>query len=49
MWKVVRIPAGDITNLHYNFVEAKPQVVFKANENVNDKFIYTSGFATTKL
>ena len=19
MWKVVRIPAGDITNLHYNF------------------------------
>ena len=26
MWKVVRIPAGDITNLHYNFVVAKPLV-----------------------
>ena len=26
MWKVVQIPAGDITNLHYNFVVAKPLV-----------------------
>ena len=34
---MVRIPAGDITNLHYNFVVAKPLVVFKANENVNEK------------
>ena len=24
MWKVVQIPVGDITNLHYNFVVAKP-------------------------
>ena len=27
MWKVVRIPAGDITNLHYNFVVAKPLIL----------------------
>jgi len=26
---VVRIPAGDITNLHYNFVVAKPLVRIK--------------------
>ena len=26
MWMVVRIPAGDITNLNYNFVVAKPLV-----------------------
>ena len=26
MWKVVRIPVDDITNLHYNFVVAKPLV-----------------------
>ena len=37
MWMVVRIPAGDITNLHYNFVVAEPLLVFKANENVNEK------------
>ena len=30
MWMVVRIPAGDITNLHYNFVVAKPLVSRKA-------------------
>ena len=30
MWKVVRIPAGDITNLHYNFVVAKPLVFINA-------------------
>ena len=29
MWMVVRIPAGDITNLHYNFVVAKPLVLIK--------------------
>ena len=29
MWMVVRIPAGDITNLHYNFVVAKPLVLNK--------------------
>ena len=29
MWKVVRIPAGDITILHYNFVVAKPLVIYK--------------------
>ena len=29
MWMVVRIPAGDITNLHYNFVVAKPLVTIK--------------------
>ena len=27
MWMVVRILAGDITNLHYNFVVAKPLVI----------------------
>ena len=26
---MVRIPAGDITNLHYNFVVAKPLVEIK--------------------
>ena len=26
MWMVVRIPAGNITNIHYNFVVAKPLV-----------------------
>ena len=28
MWKLVRILAGDITNLHYNFVVAKPLVKY---------------------
>ena len=37
MSMMVRVPAGDITNLHYNFVVAEPLVVFKANENVNEK------------
>ena len=27
MWKVVRIPAGNATNVHYNFVVAKPLVL----------------------
>ena len=27
MWKMVRIPAGNTTNVHYNFVVAKPLVV----------------------
>ena len=31
MWMVVRIPVGDITNLHYNFVVAKPLVLIKVN------------------
>ena len=26
MWKVVRFLAGDINNVHYNFVVAKPLV-----------------------
>ena len=26
MWKIVRIPAGNITNVHYNFVVALPLV-----------------------
>ena len=26
MWKMVRIQAGDITNVHYNFIVAKPLV-----------------------
>ena len=29
MGKMVRIPAGNITNLHYNFVVAKPLVIIK--------------------
>ena len=29
MWMVVRIPCRDITNLHYNFVVAKPLVTIK--------------------
>ena len=52
---VVRIPVGDITNLHYNFVVAKPLV---NNKEFNKCFFFsldfllvikTSGFATTKL
>ena len=30
---MVRIPAGDITNLHYNFVVAKPLVDLKEGLN----------------
>ena len=33
MWKVVRIPAGNITNLHYNFVVAKPLVFNTLKKN----------------
>ena len=29
MWMVVRIPAGEVTNLHYIFVVAKPLVDIK--------------------
>ena len=29
MWKVVWILSGDFTNLHYNFVVAKPLVLWK--------------------
>ena len=29
MWKVVQIPADDITNLHYNFVVVNPLVTIK--------------------
>ena len=36
-WKVVRIPAGDITNLHYNFVVAKPLVYMKARRRYSPK------------
>ena len=39
MWKVVRIPAGDITNLHYNFVVAKPLVFKKSTKESHQKFI----------
>ena len=28
MWMVVRIPAGEVTNLHYIFVVAKPLVMY---------------------
>ena len=28
MWKRVRIPAGNTTNVHYNFVVAKPLVTY---------------------
>ena len=34
MWMVVRIPAGDITNLHYNFVVAKPLVSIILESNI---------------
>ena len=34
MWNMVRIPAGDIINLHYNFVVAKPLV-----HNKNDEYL----------
>ena len=33
---VVRIPAGDITNLHYNFVVAKPLVYTKEEKKVKE-------------
>ena len=36
MWMVVRIPAGDITNLHYNFVVAKPLVFMNLILRVQD-------------
>ena len=35
MWIVVRIPAGDITNLHYNFVVAKPLVSITGGDGIN--------------
>ena len=40
MWKVDRIPAGDITNLLYNFLVAKPLVAITASLT---SFRYTRG------
>ena len=37
MWKVVQIPAGNTTNVHYNFVVAKPL----AYEITKSKFFVT--------
>ena len=56
MWMVVRIPAGDITNLHYNFVVAKPLVkiiaanvyIYKRFEKIRLSQIY-HGMCTTIL
>ena len=36
MWKVVQIPAGDITNLHYNFLVAKPLVTIKVKQGCHN-------------
>ena len=35
MGKMVRIPAGNTTNEHYNFVVAKPLVYFKETPSSN--------------
>jgi hypothetical protein len=43
MGKMVRIPAGNTTNEHYNFVVAKPLVLFKIiidSSTVNHEKIY---------
>ena len=37
MWKVARIPAGDITNLHYNLVVAKPLLSYNSCRGINIK------------
>ena len=39
MGKVVRIPAGNTTNVHYNFVVAKPLVHIKIVSIFNVKYI----------
>ena len=38
MGKVVRIPAGNTTNVHYNFVVAKPLVTIKRNGKLCHSF-----------
>ena len=46
MWMVVRIPAGDITNLHYNFVVAKPLVTITLTDlcvNIFEQKFYFQG------
>ena len=42
MWKMVRIPAGDIINLHYNIVVAKPLVALK------EEYIFLSTYLFDK-
>ena len=44
MWKMVRIPAGNTTNVHYNFVVAKPLVFLKEE---NTKFQYATTHQAT--
>ena len=39
MWMVVRIPVGNTTNLHYNFVVAKP-LVHIILESVKNCLVY---------
>ena len=37
---MVRVPAGDITNLHYNFVVTKPLVEIRENDTNNSSFLW---------